>query len=375
MDTFQNLLKKISKKFFTLRMRSRGYSAYSSNKIFEAGWNDLLHKDSLPLHKKIWAQKRGFLSDKIEIYELTEDNYHNYLSDFDYLKLHPINGRYGAWIDDKLTMKLILHPFSDYLPDFYFHFVNGEILRLMDCPKSFGEDLEGIILLLQEKGSLAAKPLAGTAGIGFFKFHFEGDNFFLNDQILSKDEIKSHLQALLKLQTSYLITEYLYPHKELARTWNKTANTVRIKILRGENRKPIVFRPVSRFGTTQSGVVDNSAAGGIFCALDPVDGSYKEGLTLEEKLTKYEYHPDSMVKLEGQVPYWSWMLDVIFQICEYLPQLTYMGFDLVVTDDGFKIIEINSLPSIEYGQAEEPIFKNEDTGPFFRRLLTDVSIN
>lgn len=350
-------------------MRLKGYSPYSANSIYEASLNDFLDKTAVPLRAKIWAQKRGFLSDKIYLYGLTQENYRDYLSDFDYYKLHPINRRYTQWIDDKLTMKLILHPFSEFLPEYYYHIVDGEILKLMDCPGNFGSNISDIISLLMEKNNLAVKLYSGTAGIGFIKLHCENGNFSINNRPSSEEETIKFMDELLKSGTNYLITEYIQPHSELAKVWSKSANAVRIKILRNENREPVVFRPVVRFGTNWTGVIDNSSAGGVFCEINPLNGSYNGGISVIKNIERFAYHPDSKVRLQGQVPFWFWMLEIINKICDYLPQLDYMGFDFIVTEIGFKIIEINSLCSIEFGQIQEPIFTNEDTKAYFNKLL------
>ena len=46
-------------------------------------------------------------------------------------------------------------------------------------------------------------------------------------------------------------------------------------------------------------------------------------------------------------------IDKIVEICNFIPQVRYMGFDIIITNDGFKIIEINSFPifySEQYNQ-------------------------
>lgn len=82
----KNFLQKHFKDLITRYMRSKGYSPYFAYEVFEVRVKDLLERTSIPLRQKIWAQKRGFLSDKIAFYGLTEENYKDYLSDFDYYK-------------------------------------------------------------------------------------------------------------------------------------------------------------------------------------------------------------------------------------------------------------------------------------------------
>src|SRR5699024_11144514 len=101
-------------------MKTRGYSPYFGPKVAKEFLNDLFRYKETTLKEKIWAYRRGFLSKSIKQYKLNEDNYFKYMPDLTYYKLHPINGKYGKWIDDKLTMKYILNPFNEYLPKYYF---------------------------------------------------------------------------------------------------------------------------------------------------------------------------------------------------------------------------------------------------------------
>ena len=47
------------------------------------------------------------------------------------------------------------------------------------------------------------------------------------------------------------------------------------------------------------------------------------------------------VEIEGVVPNWELMKKGVIDICRFMPELEYLGFDIAITDDGFKIIEIN----------------------------------
>ena len=49
--------------------------------------------------KKRWALERGFYPGRIELYGLTEDNYRDYMPDYNYFMLHPINNHFLKWLD------------------------------------------------------------------------------------------------------------------------------------------------------------------------------------------------------------------------------------------------------------------------------------
>ena len=355
-------------------MQRRGYSRYFAYKVFQMQWDDLLHNHRTTLGQKLWAYKRGFLSYRIEMYGLTEENYKNYLSDFDYYKLHPINGIFNRWIDDKYLFKLILQNFSEYLPKYFFHIGNGEILPLLDCPDQFEPTLDGVIALLKSERALAAKQFSGSSGAGFIKLSCVEGIFQIGELFVSERDIRDLIEQFSsKMKGGYLVTEYIRPCQELSRIWDKTANTVRISVLREKGQPPSIFSAYIRFGTEKTGSVDNSSSGGITCIIDLDTGFFHDGRIIEKGQNIHcEIHPDSKVFMEGTIPQWEFVKRKILEICAYLPQLVLMGMDVVITEAGFKIIEINSHGTFGYNQAYLPLLSNEMTKNFFKEQLRRI---
>jgi len=362
------------KRFFQTQLTkillNQGYSDHYAKIISKDFINDLLQKD-LPLKSKLWAKKRGFFSKKLNYFKLTDENYTDYISDFDYYRLHPINGIFSRWIDDKLSIRLILHPFTEYLPGYYFHLLDGEILLLPDCHKQLSNTIDDIIQLLIHKKDLAAKPYVGSKGQGFTKLSYKNSKFYLNDQQSSRNELEKRFQDWKAMRFGgYLITEYLKPCKELSDIWAKTANTVRISIIRKKHHKPEIVAAYIRFGTEKSGIVDNACSGGVACRIDLSNGSFSEGVKfLDGKIVKYKHHPDTQLSLQGVIPHWFEIKEKIIEISSYIPQVIYFGYDIAVTEGGFKILEINSHEGIAFNQFYTPYLSNEQTKDFFVPLL------
>ena len=59
-------------------------------------------------------------------------------------------------------------------------------------------------------------------------------------------------------------------------------------------------------------------------------------------ITKVVTHPDTKEKIDGILPNWELVKQKITEIEKYIPGLRWAGYDIAVTQDGFKIIEINS---------------------------------
>ncbi len=364
-------IKEISINLLVRLMRSSFYNPNCAYQLFMMRYDDIFNNKLITFPQKLWAQKRGFLSDKISYLGLTDDNYTNYLSDFDYYQLHPINGTYSHWIDDKLTVKYLLQPFAEYLPEYYYHIYNGEILRLPDCPGGLDHSIQGIIDLLQSKCYLAAKPVSGSLGIGFYKLAYDGLNYFINDKHSSEPEIRELINTWMRTdRLEYLITEYLQAHRDLRKIWGDSPDTMRIMVIRERNHLPRIVASYIEFGRKSMGVIEGYY--GINCLVDQETGGFSGGtIDIDREIEQVKYHPDTKYLLEGNIPHWKTVTEKILEISRYIPQLRYMGYDVIITDEGFKIIEINSLQGIMMIQYFYPLLKNESSKEFFNTLIQE----
>ena len=61
---------------------------------------------------------------------------------------------------------------------------------------------------------------------------------------------------------------------------------------------------------------------------------------------------------------------VIYDIVDYFSTLEYFGFDVIITDEGFKVCEINSLPGLDIEQIMfGPILDNEAARSYFTHKM------
>lgn len=359
-------MKRILVKILYLVMGLFGYRG-SASLALNAMKQDVLNRN-VPIKIKLWAWKRGFSGARVYTYEINESNYRSQIPDFDYYKLHPINGRYSSWIDDKLTMKYILSPFNEYLPKYYFQIEDGEILKLMDCPEEINPDIDGIITILKKEGNLALKLLASSLGVGFYRLTYENEKFYINTKETSLKELKD----LIKKLEGYLVTEYIISHQKIREIYDVTPNTLRVQLTRDKNKTPKVTGSFIRFGSSESGVLESPTAGGIIAKVELIDGKVNEVYTIEEnRLNKIDNHPNTKKSFDINIPHWDYLITKIQEISEYLPQLSYMGFDIIITDNGFKIIEINSLTSVTVLPYYYPLLLDNYNKNFFKRKFSE----
>ncbi len=319
--------------------------------------------------KVLSIHRKGFLVNDWEILGLTNSNYKGYLSSKQYNSIHPINGYYSKLIDDKITIKYILSgtELSKYMPDYYYIIdENGNLRPMLDaideCDKLGFQD---IVELLKAKKRLAIKLITGSIGKGFYKAEYKDEKIYVNNKELTEGEFKTLLSGL----RNYIVSEYLLPHPDIARIWPKTPNTLRYLVgsVNGEWR---MIKSFIRFGSNSTGSVENFNAGGVLCYIDE-NGYYNGGYIIGRKdkhvfSTRITMHPDNAEVLEGRIPCWEDIQACVEGIERLLPQTRYLGFDFVVTDDNIvKILEVNSLTSLDAIQLDKSILATENGKWFF----------
>lgn len=359
------------------------YESYLKKKFKIESAGDLLEENfkndykikGISIREVARIHRNGFAVSDWRLLKLNHKNYMEYMSNVTYYKMHPINGIYSKWIDDKLTLKYLCYGthLDKYMPKYYYQISQfGEIFGLMDCmnpnEKSTAED---IVALLELKGVLAIKLMAGAIGKGFYKAEYREERYFLNGKDISRVEMKKILENL----KGYLITEYFYPHKNLAEYCPDTVNTIRY-LYGNINREYKLLKAYVRLGTNKSGFVENYNAGGILCFLNE-NGEFKEGHSADLVYFRdniVEEHPDTGKKLKGKIPLWNDIVKASKEFSDYFPQLTYLGFDFVVTNrNEVKILEINSLTSLDALQLDGSI-KGTVAGDFFDFRLKKGSL-
>jgi hypothetical protein len=359
-------MNKIKVRLISGVMKRFGIPEGMSYKFYERIRDDFKDKDS-SWKDKIWSYKRGFLVSTTRAFGLTPENYEHYLSDLDYYRIYPIDKQFRHWIDDKLTMKYILSPFSDYLPKYFCAIRKGGILTpLIDGKDIF--QLDDLLDCIKHEKQVALKLASGSAGVGFYKLTYQ-EHFEIDDNVLTDDQFIEFLKKL----DDYLVTEYVVAHEAIRKISGGALNTVRIMVINEDAKHPQIVNSVVKFSTVKSGQVDNISAGGIYANVDIVTGAFSNGKKFVDSFCMdCDHHPDSNIEIKGQLPNWEMMTDKITQISQYLSPLSYLGYDIALTETGFKIIEINSHQGIRMLQTYYPLLKDNLASQFFIGQLKKI---
>lgn len=330
--------------------------------------NDYKQRKGNPLAIAL-AHMKGWSYNDWRILGVTDKNKTEYLSTLQYCKLHPLNGTFSSWIDDKLTLKYILNgtDAGRYMPCYYFQIEDDSLIPLPDVDLPYrNRGMQGVVDLLKDKGYLAFKLIRGSLGAGFYKAECHDGAFTLNGRSISEAELLSTIKSL----KGYIVTECLLPHPDIAKYNNNTVGCLRYIMGKRKNGQWEHVYSFMRVGTRKSNNVENYNAGGVLMPLH--DGCYDHGNVIDmENICnrKILRHPDCGLRLEGRIPLWDEVLTAARVIAGNLPQLSYLGIDFCVTDKNeVKVIEINSLSSLDAFQLEDTIL-NRPGGAFFKERM------
>lgn len=369
MTVFEKLLRRIVFK----RLCAKGMHPYMAGDLRDDFLNELLRNpEHLSLKRRRWAWKHGFLAQKLNNYNLTEENCGDYLSDFDYYMLYPLNNRFSLWIDDKLTLRYVLERFKQYLPKYYFAAdMEGRLQCLPDyASDSSRADASQVAALLRENGLLAAKRNQGSGGDGFYRMEYSDGVYTVNGKQMDEAAFLPFVRSL----RGYLITEFVVQCERYMQICPSATHTLRVQTARADDGEIRVLFSFIRWGMDAEDFCVAHSTAGVNAAVDVSRGEVHSGYYLDREhiyhnnLTR---HPVSGAELTGKIPYWEEIVRTCTSIHRYLSELSYIGFDVVVTDNGFRVIEINSHSGIRTYQHVYPMLTDERCGAYFRAKLEE----
>lgn len=320
-------------------------------------------KDVSPADKE-WLCERGYAPRKVGWYGLTKENCSNYLSDYVFYRGDTyMDNTFLQLFEHKLNTYIMLAPFKDYMPVHFFYLRNNKALPIG------GEKIpyESVMEMIQ-KQPIAAKSCRGGHGRGFFKFSYESGNYYINNNLVTAGEVEETIKKL----DDYILTEYVEQHhlfKELCGPEAFPA-AIRCITIYDETDGPQLTSSIIRLGSRGGGLVTDYH-GTIYCGIKIETGKMFKPIWREDDLTfnRIQVHPDTNNALEGiEIPNWHILKELILRVSAYLPWTPYLVTDLIPTDTGFKILEINSHGQARNCEAHYPFCLNKYQKKLFNIL-------
>jgi hypothetical protein len=230
------------------------------------------------------------------------------------------------------------HPVSNQLSQKYDHpDFRGLFQDKLAFNRTFGEFLhrdwmevtEGNAAELEEfgrkHGTLITKTPMGQAGTGVRRYY----------AVDITDWAEFHRELLQRGEL--LVEEVIVQHGDLAAVCPGTVNTTRVTAF-FDGHKAHILAVAQKFG--RGAVSDQMTYGGFYTMLDEKGHARSAGYDSHENV--HEKHPESgFVIADFQLPFFDELAAFIDQVARVVPQVQYVGWDVVITPTGPVLVEGN----------------------------------
>ena len=269
--------------------------------------------------------------------QVSEEELLNYIPEFFFYSLFlPFYNKeqYEILLRDKIINEQVLRSVNIDQPYticklFNNHFYNNEL-------KEISFDVINQVLAKKICNKLFVKPVDGQGGYGIYIF-------IKNDagQYITREGILFSEQFLREIcvKNNYIIQAGINQAPEMSKIYPHSVNTLRIAT---ENKYACVRMLCSVLRMGRNGnQVDNCSQDGIVLKIDPTTGAAGNFAT-SETCEYFQSHPDTnFVFNELKITNWNVVKDFVIESASKMPQFTYIGWDIGLTNSGPLAIEAN----------------------------------
>ena len=340
----------------------------------------LLKEDENPMFDpayRSWAHSHGFFVESACAFGLSDDNIGDYLSDYDYFRVWPLNSWQRVWINDKLTLKYMLigTEFERFLPKYYFYTAQQGIMPLSDAGAP--GTMDALLGVLREVGEFACKPANGERAVGFNKLSYSDGAYLIDNREATEDEVRDFVAS----HPNNIFTEFFHAGCGMEEI-SPVVHTLRVQTANPTGTDPVLAASYLRFATGAG--ADDSVPNyrapetedvcSFNVRFDMDSGRFGDGrLVYGNRVVPSERHLDTGALGEGTLPHWDELRAMVEGVADRFNLVEWMGFDVCVTPDGPKLIEINSHSGSKYLQMFTPFMADEYLGGYFRGKLDAIA--
>lgn len=322
-------LKKLVVNALALGPTSRGFTGGEARRWVREVYRHKTRNYGFSRRETNWAIRHGFMPEQVAKLGINDENVKDYISAKDYAYLRPLNGIYSKWITDKVTIHTIFKPFRKDMPIVYYQiskrYDETTVTPLAD--DSLGYTFKEMFNFIRTQGEVILTP---ANGISASTIAYKEGSFWFDDKKLSEAALEERL-------SQYRSTVVI---REKVRTSEITDNAV---------LNLIVF---NEFG-------DNPVIGDAFFVFDEYERKpvrtieQRKADSLEEEDVEDDRYRDVKAEAADEkngtwrgkpIPHWDEIKDVINRLCVFVPQLEFFGMEIVINEDGFKIVRMMNQP-------------------------------
>jgi len=329
---------------------------------------------SMPLSTRVWLWKHGFHSTDWLLYDFDDYGPDEYISGVQRRMASQINDPWNVLAGNKLAFYWMLSEFPDYQMKVY-GIVNGtEFHPIDDCLEDFCSEHtatshkktspQWVLEKLKEDEKLVFKPVAASGGKSVFTCEYDGETYICDGGVVDEATLRETINDL----ANFLVCEHINQTEFANELYPDAVSTLRI-LTCWDSTSERAFIPIAvyRVATDMSAPIDNWSAGGLSTEVDLTDGTLGKGARYPFSGTVqwYSSHPDTGAQIEGQsIPHWEAIQDGVLKLAEQYSHLPYLGWDVVPTENGFKIIEANDCTDVDLLQVHRPLLAEKQTREF-----------
>ncbi|KPJ56535.1 hypothetical protein AMJ49_04640 [Parcubacteria bacterium DG_74_2] len=350
-EKMQNFRKKAE--VFGLKFYMWPYWFYYQNKRFrESYWPAFLKnndkKNFFTILKEIWILTLYWkcLPHHYFRYSLYRKNFDfktilNYIPEsVVYYKILPKINSYHILLDDKNLFENILKSNNLPTPNTLLKIRKGLILNKNNHPISSEKEIEKI-LNKTEVSKIFLKPAdCGSGGEEIILFRKKRKKYFSNDcKKLSLKMLKE------KVNTDWIIQEGIENTRSLKKIHPSSLNTFRVMTFFYPQKGAKVIYAILKVGNNNA-YTDNAHTGGIYIGVNLATGKLMNK-GFNEDLKEYTSHPLTNYDFRNKkIKHFEKIIKIAERAGNLFPYLTFIGWDIALTNDGPIILEGNSSPGL-----------------------------
>jgi hypothetical protein len=323
-------------------------------------------RTGIPWRRRLRAWSLGFRSIYAATYGLEEADPGLFVPDFAYAyHSYRMNGFWNPIVGNKLVVSQVLAANGLPHPRVLGIVTRGHLLE----PGVSSRETDAVLLERWTEAARVAvfRPHWSGGGEGVFFVGRQGREWLVNGHAATDLEMRSLISGLDR----YIVTAFVEQAEYARRIYDRTTNTIRVMTLIDDDG-PFVASVAHRFGTSRSFPIDNfhQGRGGICATVHAETGTLGPALSVDKRLARtwHSAHPETGGRIDGiVVPGLARALAGVLAAASCFPEATCVGWDLLITDDGFSILEANAPPGIVVSQVNSPLLATPRVARFFGR--------
>lgn len=166
---------------------------------------------------------------------------------------------------------------------------------------------------------------------------------------------KQDSKQLYKMHNSMIMESVINQHELMNKLNPSSVNTIRVVTFNNCDEINIIASSI-RLGIGNS-VVDNLHSGGICASVDKYTGKVST-YGINQNLERFIIHPTTNEEILGfTVPKWDLIIKTVVEAAKIVPQVKYVGWDIVILEEGIELLEANHDPAHDLIQMIDQVGK------------------